>query len=93
MSRDVGRDVTKCRRQYGFVVEKWNKKNVSLCAEGAAERRQSAVYTSDTNSLDILLTATHRNHTNFLIKLQGSFLSVPGDIDTFELKVVYHSFR
>jgi len=73
VSRDVGRDVTNCRRQYGFVVEKWNKKNVSLCAEGAAERRQSAVYTSDTNSLDILLTPTHRNHTNFLIKLQGLF--------------------
>ena len=71
VSRDVGRDVTNCRRQYGFVVEKWNKNNVSLCAEGAAERRQSAVYTSDTNSLDILLTATHRNHTNFLVKLQG----------------------
>ena len=72
VSRDVGRDVTNCRRQYGFVVEKWNKKNVSLCAEGAAERRQSTVYTSDTNSLDILLTPTHRNHTNFLVKLQGS---------------------
>ena len=78
-SRDVGHgDVISsgsCQRQYGYVVEKWNKKNVSLCAEGGAELRQSAVYTSHTNSLDIVLVVAHSQQTdasnyNFLIRVR-----------------------
>ena len=68
------RDVT-CR-QYGYVVEKSNKKNVSICAAatvgGVNLQRESAVYTSDTNSVDIVLvTGTNADNYNFLVKLNG----------------------
>lgn len=69
----TGRDV-RCR-QYGYILEKPNKKNASICA--AAETRETkhremAVFMSDTNTLDIVLVAGAKvdNHS-FLIKLEG----------------------
>jgi len=63
------------RAQYGYVIEKTNKKNVSIgssTAVGGAKRpRDSAVYTSDTNSLDIVLSGTATDNYNLLISLQG----------------------
>ena len=76
---DSDRDVT-CR-QYGYVVEKSNKKNVSICVAmemggtavlGVRQQRERAVYTSEANKLDIvLLSGTGLENNNFLVKLNG----------------------
>jgi hypothetical protein len=76
-SRD--RDVT-CY-QYGYVVEKYNKKNASICASsvvsgasegGANPRRESTVFVSETNRVDIVfLSGSNTNSYNFLLKISG----------------------
>ena len=61
-------------RPYGFVTEKPNKKNVSLCdaVGGATRQRETFVYTSDTNNVDIVLvTGNNADNYNFLVKLNG----------------------
>lgn len=63
-------------RQYGYVIDKASKKNVSICAVAAVDgmtlTRENAVYVSDTNIMDVvLLTATNLNY-NFLLKLHGT---------------------
>ena len=57
------RDRVTCR-QYGYVLEKWNKRNVSVCA---AELRQSHVYISHSNNVDIVT----KPQMKFLLKLEG----------------------
>jgi hypothetical protein len=63
--------------QYGYALEKTNKKNVSICAAkvvGTAETHgEVAVFTSDANSADIVLVSgtVHANKYNFLLKLTG----------------------
>ena len=75
----VRSDIT-CR-QYGFVVEKSNKNNVSICApdaavNGAKPERERTVYSSETNSVDIVLFSDSTSDSyNFLIKLNGYFLT------------------
>ena len=74
-SRDT--DVT-CR-QYGYILEKSNKRNVSICASGTtvrqgevSEDRENAVLTSESNKVDIVLVdAADGNHINHLIKVTG----------------------
>ena len=65
------RDVTACRQQYGYVLDKSNKKNVSMCAGGGAELRQSAVYQSNSHSLQIVLSSHRTANNSFLVKVQG----------------------
>ena len=68
-SRD---DSAACRR-YGYIVEKSSKKNVSICAaaltDGQKSQRESTVYLSDTNSLDIVLVNSQGVHN--LVRLTG----------------------
>ena len=64
------RDRVTCR-QYGYVLEKLNKRNVSVCG---AELRQSHVYISDANNVEIVLTQTGDNQKlTFLIRSQGVY--------------------
>jgi hypothetical protein len=70
------RDDESCH-QYGYVVERANKRNASICATaeavvGGKTQRENAVYTSETNTVDIVLSAgADTEHYNFLIKLTG----------------------
>jgi len=64
--------------QYGYVVEKSNKRNVSICAEadaavgGARPQRETSVYSSETNSVDVILFGENTSDSyNFLLKLNG----------------------
>jgi len=57
-------------RQYGYVLEKWNKRNVSVCAGGRALLRHSHVYVSDSNNVDIVQIASD-GAQSFLIRLEG----------------------
>lgn len=68
---------TDCQ-QYGYIIEKANKKNVSICptaaaaAGGGKTQRENALYTSDTNTVDIIFAAAaNAEQLNFLIKLNG----------------------
>jgi hypothetical protein len=73
-STSRGGDETVSRHQYGFVVEKSSKKNVSINSAGAATKlhRESAVYESDANEVNIVLaTGTEQRNHSFLIKLNG----------------------
>ena len=70
---DRPRDHVTCRH-YGYVLEKLNKRNVSVCGGGAAELRQSHVYISQDNNVDIVLSPnrqTSDNERSFLIKVAG----------------------
>ena len=69
----TSRDRVTCR-QYGYVLEKLNKRNVSVCAGGGAQLRQSHVLLSQSNNLHIVLTPsrpTSDNEQNFLVKVEG----------------------
>jgi hypothetical protein len=67
------RDVT-CR-QYGFVTEKLNRKNVSICAvsrDGEVRlQREKTVFTSESNRVDVILTTGTSSENNFLVKING----------------------
>jgi hypothetical protein len=65
-------------RTYGYLVEKSNKKNVSICGatsiDGTKLQRESAVYMSEVNSVDIVLvTGVSVNNSNFLLRINGTF--------------------
>ena len=63
--------------QYGYIVEKSARKNVSICG-GDGPKRQRTVYTSTTNVLEIVLSRrTNRTehdqvNFNYLLKLEGN---------------------
>ena len=74
-----GQDLTSIRTncvQYGYIVEKSARQNVSICG-GDGSKRQRTVYTSTTNVLEIVLSRrtneTEHDQVNFnyLLKLQG----------------------
>ena len=68
------RDGVTCR-QYGYVLEKLNKRNVSVCGGGGAQLRHSHVHISDDNSLKIVLTPSRMKRDTeqkFLIKTEGA---------------------
>ena len=72
------RDRVTCR-QYGYVLEKSNKRNVSVCGGGGAELRQSHVYISDTNNVEIVTTPPRlalENENVFLIRVEGRYASI-----------------
>jgi len=52
-------------------LEKLNKRNVSVCGGGGAELRQSHVYISHSNNLQIVQTASNEPLRKFLLKLEG----------------------
>ena len=75
---DRPRDRVTCR-QYGYVLEKSNKRNVSVCGGGGAELRQSHVYISDSNNLEIVRTTNEQmsdNEQSFLIKVEGTIIHI-----------------
>jgi hypothetical protein len=79
------KDVTRCR-QYGNIIDKNNKKNVSICAEVTEDvtssQRHSHVYVSQSNVVAVLLTGsetTDADQYNFLVKVNGSYVVSCGD--------------
>ena len=56
-------------RQYGYVLDKSNKRNVSVCGGGV---RQSHVYISHSNNVHIVQTQPSDREQNFLIKVEGT---------------------
>jgi len=71
---DRPRDRVTCR-QYGYVLEKSNKRNVSVCGGGGAELRQSHVYISDSNNLEIvqISSGTDDRLLHYLLKIEGRY--------------------
>jgi len=73
-SVSASRDRATCR-QYGYVLEKLNKRNVSVCAGGGAQLRQTHVLLSQSNSLQIVLSQSNTEdqdvQQNFLIRIEG----------------------
>ena len=69
---DRPRDRVTCR-QYGYVLETLNKRNVSVCGGGGAELRQSHVYMSDSNNVEIVQTVSSEPQRKFLLKLEGRY--------------------
>ena len=71
---DRPRDRVTCRK-YGYVLEKMNKRNVSVCGGGGAELRQSHVYMSDSNNVEIVqsncMSESEKLQQNFLIRTEG----------------------
>ena len=74
-----GQDLTPTQTncvQYGYIVEKSARKNVSICG-GDGSKRQRTVYTSTTNVLEIVLirrinrTEHDQVNCNYLLKLEG----------------------
>ena len=62
------RDRVTCR-QYGYVLEMWNKRNVSVCG---AELRQSHVYISHSNNVQIVQKRpSSSTRQSFLVRVQG----------------------
>jgi len=58
--------------QYGYVIDKVNKKNVSICSvKGVEKQRESHVCTSESNTVNIVLTGIDMANSNFLVKVQG----------------------
>jgi len=77
----ISRDDDVTCHQYGYVVERSNKKNVTLCPTaavgGAKPQRESEIYSSESNTVDIvLLTGTNSHSYNFLIKINGKWFYV-----------------
>jgi hypothetical protein len=66
-------------RQYGYIVDKSNKKNVSLCGvnspDGDKLQREIEVFTSFSNSLEIVLVTGRSENYNFLVRLNGTFIA------------------
>ena len=71
---DRPRDRVTCR-QYRYVLEKLDKRNVSVCGGGGAELRQSHVYVSDSNNVQIVqyhvASNTQRLGQNYLLRVEG----------------------
>ena len=70
-SENRPRDRVTCTRQYGYVLEKWNNTNVSVCA---GRERQTHLLVSHSNQAQIVQTPnspTSDKEQNFLIKVEG----------------------
>jgi len=65
-AEDRPRDQVTCTRQYGYVLEKWNKRNVSVCA---GRERQTHLLVSHSNNLQIVQTPN--SEQSFLIRVEG----------------------
>lgn len=75
------RDLNVRGRQYGYIMEMSNMKNISVNAvrttSGANLQRESAIFVSDTNGVNVVLLSgtSHENYT-FLIKINGMYSEV-----------------
>ena len=70
-SEDTPRDQVTCTRQYGYVLEKWNKRNVSVCAR---RERQTHLLVSHSNNLQIVQMsspATDDQLIHYLLRIEG----------------------
>lgn len=78
--RVTPRDGASCL-QYGYILDKANKKNVSICAKHdmgeVQSQREDAIFTSGVNNLDLVLFsgAANADNFNFLLKLTGVITS------------------
>jgi len=70
--RLVSDDCSPAYVQYGYIVDKSNKNNVSICST-AAQRRQKHVYQSNENMVEIVLGKLMTNDSSFLLAVEGSF--------------------
>jgi hypothetical protein len=90
-SRDQLQDsgLTQPCRQYGYIVDKTAKKNVSICASTthnneAKLERNSQLYASDKNVVDVVLVSGHSgNNNNHLIRINGEQRALAKLLSTF----------
>ena len=72
----VSDDCSPAHVQYGYIVDKTNKNNVSICST-AAQRRHKHVYQSNGNVVEIVFahhepTGDENYSPNFLLALEGT---------------------
>ena len=72
----VSDDCSPARVQYGYIVDKTNKNNVSICSTNDQQRHKH-IYQSAGNLVEIFITGhrqddAHNEHKNFLLAFQGS---------------------
>jgi len=67
---DRPRDRVTCTRKYGYVLEKWNKRNAYVCA---GHGRQTHLLVSQSNNLQIVQTPSSSQslEENYLISIEG----------------------
>ena len=72
---DTRDDCSPAHVQYGYIVDKTNKNNVSVCSTDA-QHRHKHLYQSTGNLVEIVLTNndSFSAHHNFLISFIGSYL-------------------
>jgi hypothetical protein len=82
-SGNLSRDLEVGRRQYGYITEAFNKRNVSIYAvnngprSGFKVQRESALLMSQTNNVNIVMVSgTNNDNHNFLIKINGKPMHV-----------------
>jgi len=66
------------KREYGFIVDKpatGNKRNISICVAATGSQRLTNVYTSSSNTVELVLMSTDQylaSHSlNFLLRFEG----------------------
>ena len=76
------------KHQYGYIIDKSsvNKKNVSVCH--ARSNRQTHVYLSTSNSLQLVLNNDPEN--NFLLRVEGMFFYFILHRKTTKFHVIMH---
>ena len=71
----VSDDCSPAHVQYGYIVDKTNKNNVSICST-ASQQRHKHVYQSAGNLVEIVLTrhlTSDENHQlNYLLAFEGN---------------------
>ena len=79
-------DCSPAHVQYGYIVDKTNKNNVSICSTGAQQRHKH-VYQSAGNVVEIVMTPKQTTNedgntlVNFLLAFEGKF------VDNFVSKI------
>jgi len=77
----VSDDCSPAHVQYGYIVDKTNKKNVSICSI-AAQQRNRYIYRSVGNVVEIVLTSKQTVNEdddapmNFLLAFEGNFFGL-----------------
>ena len=64
------------RHQYGYIIDKSsvNNKNVSVCH--ARSTRQSHVYLSTSNTLQLIMATDDDRRDNFLVRVKGALFRI-----------------
>ena len=60
-----------CRQQYGYIVDKQAKRNVSICGNGV---REKDLYLSRSNEILIVMSASEQQ--NFLVQFHGGLYNL-----------------